>query len=1034
MSKIFNVLEKNNVKLNAEQKEAVLTLENTVVTAGAGSGKTTVLAYRFLRLVLDEFAKCDEILTLTFTKKAANEMYERIYKLLVNEKLDAAVYESLTNAVISTQDSFLSTIVKTSCVQYGLTKDFQIGYSTDIKLETLIDKFLTEEDNTLEAHYLFHRYNKEKLRSEFFYPLYHTYYFNYCFDAKEYYEKERERASECFDLAFSAVDNALDHCLAMEDKNYDFYNTQYDNLHAGNFSDLERIGGRVSKDIAPYRDIYNDNYYLIEEYKTIAKDKNSILFYSACEKFLKLIKDHKGKRGILSFDDVSQLAYDILKNNREIRTYFKKKFKYIMIDEFQDNNELQKQILFFLAEKEEEFNESPSFENLDPFKLFFVGDVKQSIYLFRGADVSVFKSLENNIPRVINMDTNYRSSTALINYFNDVFSKVLVPSSPPEAYEADYQNAISGRNDKSKSEIVFAYREKDESDSQEAESEYIASLIKEITSGSNPDYYVDGKIPRAKDIAILYRTKKISTSLQNSFRNHDIAYVSYKAQDWILSDVFLDFQALLQILVYPDDKLSYLAFLKSPFVKLSDGAISLYNKGVDFTLFDSLSSLDREKMIAAELFYNDIKEKSKTYNILELLDTIFNSSGYSSYILANESYIEYEASYDGLYYFASQLGENKDNIANFLFNMNALSLGSSEIDTSSETKLTYDQDAVSLMTIHGSKGLEFPIVIIADIARGDMNNNYPGSFFTQDGKVYTSAHAQMVKDITSTMANREAAELKRVLYVAITRSKNHIITTASVKYKKDGALSSGGKLFNNYIDAIMDDRFIPKKEKNNIKFKEFETKKISSKTKSFKFPAAEEVKAINYGVRSLAVSGKEDETDLDGGVKLQTLLCDDILKKYEASNLFGTYVHALLESFMKKIDKPTMTISKDEKETIQINNDAENLVSSFLASDLYTKYIEGSEVESELNIFTFDSGYAYEGIVDLVVFKEDYNIVVDYKTDSYKVDQKHKGQVKMYLKAVEDIYSKPAYGMVYYLREANPVVEFIDKDGLKVTL
>ena len=460
--------------------------------------------------------------------------------------------------------------------------------------------------------------------------------------------------------------------------------------------------------------------------------------------------------------------------------------------------------------------------------------------------------------------------------------------------------------------------------------------------------------------------------------------------------------------------------------------MSYYAKGVDFTLYDCLTQTDREKIINAEIFYNDVKEKSKTMNVLDILDYIYNYSGYASYILSNDSYADLDEAFDSLYYFASKI--EGCSLVSLLFSMTHESKAAASDTDNTETKLTYDMDAVSMMTIHGSKGLEFPIVFIADIARKPRPDEKE-NFFVQDGKVYTSVHNQMIEDITANKKEREAAEIKRILYVAITRSKNHLVTTAVVNFKKDGGLSSAGKMFDNYIDAFMNNKQIPNNEIYGIKCVEIPTVANSYVKKEFKFPAETEPSVINYGTKCLAVSGKQDDVDEDGVyTHLTTLQSDEILKKYEASNLFGTYVHSLLESKMATKDAEALEITdyKNEKEILE--RDAASLVNNFLNSDLYNNYIAGSERKAELDIFTQCDGIAYEGIVDLVVFKDDYNLVIDYKTDSYKADQKHKGQVKMYLNAIEDIYSKPAYGMVFYLREENPEVSFIDKNGAEITL
>ena len=137
--------------------------------------------------------------------------------------------------------------------------------------------------------------------------------------------------------------------------------------------------------------------------------------------------------GALTFSDSAELAVDVLKNFKEIRTTEKKSFKAIMIDEFQDDNQLQRNLLFLLSEKPDVLEDNiPSPESLDQEKLFFVGDEKQSIYKFRGAEVSVFRQLTEDLNSDgASLVTNYRSDPALIAAFNTIFGGFDYPPANP---------------------------------------------------------------------------------------------------------------------------------------------------------------------------------------------------------------------------------------------------------------------------------------------------------------------------------------------------------------------------------------------------------------------------------------------------------------------------------------------------------------------------------------------------------------------------------------------------------------------------
>lgn len=149
------IMEHEGFLPNPEQRKVIESTVNTVVSAGAGAGKTAVLSWRFLRLVMEEGVKPEEILTLTFTKKAANEMRERIYSRLMKARgsLPPDTLKSFSRATISTLDSFFAQIVRSDSISYGLPRD--ISVMSDDELEDLCDslsmRFLSSPENAQEV-------------------------------------------------------------------------------------------------------------------------------------------------------------------------------------------------------------------------------------------------------------------------------------------------------------------------------------------------------------------------------------------------------------------------------------------------------------------------------------------------------------------------------------------------------------------------------------------------------------------------------------------------------------------------------------------------------------------------------------------------------------------------------------------------------------------------------------------------------------------------------------------------------------------
>ncbi|HNZ95510.1 MAG TPA: UvrD-helicase domain-containing protein, partial [Sphaerochaeta sp.] len=159
-------------------------------------------------------------------------------------------------------------------------------------------------------------------------------------------------------------------------------------------------------------------------------------------KFLEGHRIQKRAASIVTFADISNLAIKSLTDDKELRAFYKQAYRYIMIDEFQDNNEEQKRLLYLLAEKEgSEADGIPLVKDLAKDKLFFVGDEKQSIYRFRGSDVSVFKALAKELQGIggmsVKLPKNYRSEPDLISWFNEIFPSIMKNESEP--FEADFE-------------------------------------------------------------------------------------------------------------------------------------------------------------------------------------------------------------------------------------------------------------------------------------------------------------------------------------------------------------------------------------------------------------------------------------------------------------------------------------------------------------------------------------------------------------------------------------------------------------------
>ncbi|HEQ71670.1 MAG TPA: hypothetical protein ENN69_04200, partial [Spirochaetia bacterium] len=454
---------------DADQLAAINSTVNTVVTAGAGSGKTSVLAARFIRLLRTHDISVDQILTLTFTNKAAAEMHERIHQALQRETDPRLVKESTQfhKAQISTIDSFCAQIARNSSSLFGLAPDFSIDEDALTRLidELAFDTALTHAQRpgarALTARYGFHgladgllaRVGSHylSLAEEIDFPTLLARQYDALLAARPLHCRAFTDAAQTLYADYrerfkTVADNAGPLSRA---------GTLSELFAAGRFTDIRALldaltfrkpGGRSSADgeiVKGLIDRLREEQQHLASIVTAYEEEEFIRdLFDLLALFQRELAVRKRMRKLVSFQDVARMAVKALQVNLPLRRYYKRRYRFIMIDEFQDNNHLQKELLSLLAERGDlELPRVPGPSELEPDKLFFVGDEKQSIYGFRGAQVDIFKALKKELKdhggRALSFRNNYRSRPGLIEFYNRLFAGVM--HSPSLPFEAEFE-------------------------------------------------------------------------------------------------------------------------------------------------------------------------------------------------------------------------------------------------------------------------------------------------------------------------------------------------------------------------------------------------------------------------------------------------------------------------------------------------------------------------------------------------------------------------------------------------------------------
>ena len=916
MSDNFSYLDILEKKLDKSQRAACCRNLNTVVAAGAGSGKTQVLATRFAWLVMSGGIKVDEILALTFTKKAASEIYQRIYKTLgqfaanaetpPEEKARAKqALKDFNKAHIQTLDSYSSTVVRQAANRYGINPKFSAGDASDIKAEAF--RFLVNHKDEPALLAIAKPGKLQNLAQELFAYAIKQYTDITCsstfFEEKlplqcreiaavwnklsgadgslasildevkgEYYREEN--AEKCKGEYFIRVKAFIDGEPELpEIEDISIFETDYETLSsqvsaisqwtelfmfsqttAGWTKELREINRRFKE----IKTVFDSLASFILNYQYIKR------IFEMLDEFMGQINEEKRKSGSLSFGDVNALALKILKEQKEIRNQEKKSFKKIMIDEFQDNNGKNRDMLYLLAEKDGAFTDPALNEkdfqkqlvqNLADSKLYFVGDEKQSIYKFRGADVSVFNSLTEDLALTVPSETetklymtnNYRSTESVLAMFNRFFGdlgeggelgfKVFDESGDDApAFEAYYTKPATYKDSTVdlqltkenvpmhvsifdttclKEEHIPADKIKDDFlEGNDTVAYYTAKKIQEHFNSEK----AKGNKPKYADYAVLCKSRTNYAKLTRWLNAFNIPY-SFDQQKSVFDDGPInDIFNFLRLCTSPQDKTALAAYLCSPFAGLKIQAVEIILtllpeavvitdketgkiRTFQYTAFsenqeteekiklelESVSVQEYQKYLEAKAFYLKMKNRVLTEPLTDTVTKLWYETGarYETLIdkTAEHSAEQYDLLFElvrkaesegaGTAWIIDQLAKCKQDAK--------LSFGSSE-DELGIKDISYPvekDDAVQIMTIHKSKGLEFEHVFILGCISSGGNDKESLIFYDDDFGVSLKIGQQpnyFYQKQKENSIQKEAAEYKRLLYVAVTRAKKDVFT------------------------------------------------------------------------------------------------------------------------------------------------------------------------------------------------------------------------------------------------------------------
>ncbi len=604
--------------LNDKQYEAVVNTEGPcLIIAGAGSGKTKVLTHKIAYLIGEKNAKPWDILAITFTNKAANEMKQRISDLIGDAAKDIWM---------GTFHSICVRILRRFIDRIGFESSFIIFDTSDQK--TLVKSCMKD--------------------------------------------------------------------LAIDDKLFT------------DRSILSEISNAKNEMLEPAQ-------YTARASGDFRKEKIAIVY----ELYQKRLRENNA----IDFDDIINYTIKILMENPDILEYYSNKFKYVLVDEYQDTNKAQFTLVTLFASKNG--------------NITVVGDNDQGIYSFRGADISNILNFERDFPgtRIIKLEQNYRCTGNILKAANCVIKN----------NEVKYKKELWTENEEGNLPKVY------QADNEYDEGTYIAMQIEHL---KREEYY------KYSDFAVLYRMNTQSRAIEDILRRENIPYKIVGGLKFYERKEIKDIIAYLRLIQNSSDNLSLKRIINEP--KRGIGKTSLEKvenlaEENEISMYEVIKNAEQYGLNRVYLnsreFVNvieELKTKKDKLVISELIKETLKKTGYTK-ALENENTIEAENRIENLEEFLTVAIEFEEQYAENSLSqfLEGITL-SSDLDNIEET-----EDSVTLMTLHSAKGLEFPVVFLVGMEEGI----FPG-----------------YKSISEP---QELEEERRLCYVGITRAKEQLYLTCS---------------------------------------------------------------------------------------------------------------------------------------------------------------------------------------------------------------------------------------------------------------
>jgi ATP-dependent helicase/nuclease subunit A len=787
--------------LTEVQKKAVQTIgKNILVSAGAGTGKTRVLVERILHLLRTQKATLTELLVMTFTEKAANEIKARLSNRFREWDLERP-RRDLENAAISTFHGFASRLLKEHPIEAGVDPDFRVIETEQAELlkeeamREMISKIYDEKNESFELLAVYGEATARDGILKVFTAARHE-----GKNLREFFLENEKIEKEILAKREKELPLKAEALIAKLE--------EIDVKAWGRFLNNRTWDAGTFRDFREWRALYKGKRKTgWKEWRALLEDLAALRLgpleapwkgklESLALAFESAYEAKKKEKGFLDFDDLQMKAVGLFRGEKpvlqKLRERYQRKFKFILVDEFQDTNFLQMEFVELLS---------------SGTNLFMVGDYKQSIYGFRGAEPGIFLEKERLYGKSeggerIFLTESFRSDPPVLDFVNRFFKTLWAEDGFP--FEPLLpQLAAKDRNPCQGPSVEMLVTELKENEDMRCarlrEARMIASRIREL--------HEKDKIPYG-DIGVLFQAMTLSGIYEDAFKSAGVPYFIVAGRGFYEQPEIQDMMSFLSHLERPLADIPLAATLRSPLFHITDDTLFWLSrhakaKNDDAPLFHAVKAFENIREISQDqkarlqaflklaLTLRGLKDRIP---LSELIDKMIEGTGYELSVLMDPKGVRRYANLKKLIAMVREYETYERmplaTFLNILKRLKAQEVRESEAQIALETS----EEAVRMMSVHAAKGLEFPVVFVADMGhQGSRSDSKAVIAHAANGyamQVPDETDHEMQKPyffqwVDREIAKRDDEEWKRLFYVAVTRAKSRLFLSGVHKKKKE---------------------------------------------------------------------------------------------------------------------------------------------------------------------------------------------------------------------------------------------------------